>query len=42
VDFEDLINKLGGNSNAYTGDLNTNYFYYISSKELEKTLEVLL
>ena len=38
--FDDFLAESGGMSNAYTDDLNTNYFFEIGSQQLNKALDM--
>ena len=38
--FEKFVEENSGDFNAYTGDVETNYYYKISSKQLQKSLDM--
>ena len=38
--LDNLLQNNGGYSNAYTSDINTNYYYVIQKEGLEKSLEI--
>lgn len=39
-EFDNLLNKYGGYSNAFTDVMNTNYQFAVSAKHLKKVLDI--
>jgi predicted Zn-dependent peptidase len=39
--FDDLVSNFGGQSNAYTDNTNTNYYFAIASKHFDQALKVI-